>query len=183
MRGDSMLTPPPAHLSPTGLDRVFFVHAGSTLSLTGVTLQNGNISVRLTEKHARGGACSGADNPALICCCFRTAPVAALIPPPPLWCSTVRLMIMVVAPSSSRATWTPRRARSRTMMLYVAGSVLVLRSNTHRLLSPTSPIQLVGGGAVLVYGSAIMTSCDFSGNTVRAAVAGWRQGALNGRGG
>ena len=38
---------------------MFHVHPGSTLSLTGVTLQNGKV-VRLTDKHARGGACSGA---------------------------------------------------------------------------------------------------------------------------
>jgi hypothetical protein len=52
-----MLTPPPAHLSLAGLDRMFYVGSGSTLSLTGVTLQNGK-AVRLTDKHARGGAFS-----------------------------------------------------------------------------------------------------------------------------
>jgi hypothetical protein len=74
-----MLTTPPAHLSPAGRvewgngDIIFYVHGGSTLSLTGVTLQNGN-AVCLTDKYVRGG--DPTDTAALICCCFRSAPVA-----------------------------------------------------------------------------------------------------------
>jgi hypothetical protein len=149
MRGDSMLTPPPAHLSPAGLDRMFFVGSGSTLSLTGVTLQNGQ--VRLTDNPARGGACSGAAIQRILQrlfaaafalhqwrCSFRID-ITASPQNPPLFSSPLRCrMMLVLAPSSSTATWTPRHARSRTILLrYVAGSVLVLQS-----LSPPPPLFL-----------------------------------------
>jgi hypothetical protein len=40
---------------------MFDVHIGSTLSLTGLTLQHGNPEVRPAGKGARGGTCSGAE--------------------------------------------------------------------------------------------------------------------------
>jgi hypothetical protein len=69
-----MLTPPPAHLSLAGLDRMFSVHRGSTLSLTGATLQNGK--VRLTDKHTRGGVCSGGSIQRIIQRCLFAAAFA-----------------------------------------------------------------------------------------------------------
>jgi hypothetical protein len=80
-----MLTPPPAHLSPAGLDIIFHIHTGSNLSLTGVTLQNGKgkpdargyyDGAITVEGHLDATSCSFKNNHAVrgggVCACAAT---------------------------------------------------------------------------------------------------------------
>jgi hypothetical protein len=123
------------------------IHNSSTLSLTGLTLQHGNV-VRPTGGGAvvqrSSGSCS------LLICCFRCARVALIsphqitifsLPLVSLRSMVLVVLLLLVVPSASTATWTPRHARSRTTLLWYVASVACAPA----ALVPFSPIPSYAG--------------------------------------